>query len=119
MQEDPAEKNLKLLEFKPIFSPRYARHEPEKTVLYKVVAEHWNTFRATTEQDPEGYGLPKYIQKEFDAYLKCGILQYRFLRVHCESCKMERLVAFQLAFKSEINSKDSFALLLHEYRAPH
>ncbi len=79
---------------KPLFSPRYQRHEPEKTVLYKVVSNNWNTFLADAERDTEGYGLPKYIKKEFEAYLQCGILQYGFLRVHCEACKEERLVAF-------------------------
>ena len=62
----------------------YQRHEPEKTVLYNVVSENWNTFLADAERDGEGYGLPKYIKNEFEGYLKCGILQYGFLRVQCE-----------------------------------
>lgn len=77
-----------------LFPSKYIRHEPEKSTLYQVVAENWNTFRADSEQDPESRGIPKYIKKEFDAYLKCGILQYGFLRVRCESCTEERLVAF-------------------------
>jgi len=72
----------------------YQRHEPEKTVLYKVVSENWKTFLADAEREPENQGLPKYIKREFEAYLKCGILQYGFLRVQCESCKDGRLVAF-------------------------
>ena len=36
--------------------------------------------------------LPKYVRSEFEAYLKCGRLEYGFLRVRCEqlvvfSCK--------------------------------
>jgi ribosomal protein S27E len=38
--------------------------------------------------------LPAYIQQEFDDFLKCGRLEHGFLRVCCEDCKHERLVAF-------------------------
>ena len=72
----------------------YRRHEPEKSVLYGVVAEHWNTFVADAEREADGRGIPTYVKQEFEAYLKCGILQYGFLRVRCESCTEERLVAF-------------------------
>ena len=39
-------------------------------------------------------GLPKYVRSEFEAYLKCGRLEYGFLRVRCEDCHYEHLVAF-------------------------
>lgn len=35
-----------------------------------------------------------YIQEEFEAYLKCGVLNNGFLRVSCQDCHRERLVAF-------------------------
>jgi ribosomal protein S27E len=38
--------------------------------------------------------LPGYVQREFDEYLNCGRLEQGFLRVHCESCHTEQLVAF-------------------------
>lgn len=38
--------------------------------------------------------LPDYVQEEFDAYLKCGKLEEGFLRVRCEYCHAEKLVAF-------------------------
>jgi ribosomal protein S27E len=41
-----------------------------------------------------GRQLPVYVTKEFDAYLKCGMLEHGFLRVRCESCHDEKLVAF-------------------------
>jgi len=37
--------------------------------------------------------LPKYVQNEFEEYLKCGILSHGFLRVCCECCHHERHVA--------------------------
>jgi ribosomal protein S27E len=37
---------------------------------------------------------PRYVEAEFEAYLKCGQLEEGFLRVRCESCHAEKLVAF-------------------------
>jgi hypothetical protein len=34
------------------------------------------------------------VQDEFAAYLKCGCLEHGFLRVRCEDCHAEKLVAF-------------------------
>ena len=45
------------------------------------------------EGEYEG-GLPDFVKKEFDEFLKCGILAHGFLRVQCESCHDEKLVAF-------------------------
>jgi len=42
----------------------------------------------------EGRVLPDYVQREFEDYLKCGRLEHGFLRVRCETCHEERLVAF-------------------------
>ena len=41
-----------------------------------------------------GRSLPDCIEQEFDAYLKCGRLEDGFLRVRCEHCRAEKLVAF-------------------------
>lgn len=38
--------------------------------------------------------MPGYVQREFEDYLKCGRLEHRFLRVRCENCHEERLVAY-------------------------
>jgi hypothetical protein len=78
----------------PFPSPSYERRRPEQTVLYKVVAENLETFIAETERNPEKKGLPKYVKDEFYNYLKCGVLQYGFLRVKCDSCRHEKLVGF-------------------------
>lgn len=75
-----------------IAPPGYRRHRPEATLLYQLVAEHYPRFRdrRATEERP----LPRYVEGEFEAYLKCGLLEHGFLRVKCESCKAEKLVAF-------------------------
>ncbi len=42
----------------------------------------------------QGRSLPGYVVGEFEDYLKCGRLEHGFLRVRCESCHHEKLVAF-------------------------
>jgi hypothetical protein len=70
----------------------YARHRPEETLLYKLVERHYPELIAAREA--AGRSLPKYVQEEFEAYLKCGCLEHGFLRVRCEGCHAEKLVAF-------------------------
>jgi hypothetical protein len=50
--------------------PTYAPRDPGHTVLYKVIAEHLETFLASCHDDPEATGLPVYVQPEFDDYLR-------------------------------------------------
>ena len=71
----------------------YSRHKPEETTLYKIVQNNWLTFQERVEQDA-GYPLPDFVIKEFNEYLRCGILAHGFLRAQCESCRAEHLVAF-------------------------
>ena len=42
----------------------------------------------------QGTELPAYVQREFEVYLECGRLERGFLRVRCESCHGEHLLAF-------------------------
>jgi hypothetical protein len=72
--------------------PGYQRHRPEATLLYQLVAEHYPIFR--NRRAAEERPLPRYIEDEFEAYLKCGRLEHGFLRVKCDSCQAEKLVAF-------------------------
>jgi heat shock protein HslJ/ribosomal protein S27E len=72
--------------------PGYFRHRPEATLLYALVERHYPELVAAREA--AGRPLPKYVQEEFEAYLKCGRLEHGFLRVRCEDCHAEKLVAF-------------------------
>jgi Transposase zinc-binding domain len=38
--------------------------------------------------------VPAFVKREFDAYLKCGILSHGFGRLRCDACGEEALVAF-------------------------
>ncbi len=71
---------------------RYRRHAPEETRLYQLVRQHYPGFLQAMQV--QGTPLPVYVQEEFEAYLKCGRLEHGFLRVRCEQCHHERLVAF-------------------------
>jgi hypothetical protein len=67
-------------------SPPYAARDTSRTVFYKVVADHLETFLASLDADPTATGLPAYVQREFYDYLYCGILAYGFLRLGCDTC---------------------------------
>ena len=63
----------------------YAPRDPSRTVLYTVIADHLETFLAALDADPDAPGLPAYVQREFYAYLQCGILAHGFLRLGCDN----------------------------------
>jgi hypothetical protein len=73
---------------RPVSCPRatYQRHQPEHTVLYRTIAAHLPAFLARTAGEDERAGWPAFVRREFEAYLKCGILAHGFLRVRCERC---------------------------------
>ncbi len=73
-------------------APVYARHRPERTRLYALVQEYYPAFKAHLAA--EGRTLPRYVEQEFEDYVKCGRLEEGFLRVRCETCHAEHLVAF-------------------------
>src|SRR5450432_98444 len=76
---------------------RYQRHEPEATPLYKIVAEHLETFLAEAREKHER-ALPQYVERELREYLKCGILAHGFLQARCRSCGKDLLVALATPF---------------------
>jgi len=70
----------------------YRRHRPEQTLLYQLVERYCPEFKEILSQ--QGKSLPYHVEKEFDEFLKCGRLEHGFLRVVCDDCKHEKLVAF-------------------------
>jgi hypothetical protein len=70
----------------------YARHDPQRTLLYALVQAHYPDFLA--QLAAQDRPLPAYVREAFEAYLRCGVLEHGFLRVVCEQCHAERLVAF-------------------------
>ena len=69
----------------------YRRHQPELTVLYETVERYWPQFQERAE---EAGGLPRFVVREFEEYLRCGRLEYGCLHLVCRSCGHSQLVAF-------------------------
>ena len=69
----------------------YQRHRPEQTLLYQLVEQHYPEFAEMMQS--QGKALPYHVLKEFDKFLKCGRLEHGFLRVVCDDCHQEKLVA--------------------------
>ncbi len=73
-------------------SIEYERHEPEKTLLHEIVREQLEPFLARARRD--GAPVARFVERELRAYLDCGILAHGFLRLHCDTCGRDRLLAF-------------------------
>ena len=74
---------------------RYRRRRPENTVLYRVVQDHLESFLAEArERSEDGSGAPWFVERELRRFLECGILAHGFARVRCQSCGLDRMVAF-------------------------
>ena len=67
---------------------QYQRRTPESTVLYRVLQHHLESFLASAREQG------RFVERELRAFLACGILAHGFLRVRCQECGRERLVAY-------------------------
>jgi hypothetical protein len=83
---------LALRKDRAISLPRYERHKPEQTLLYQIIEQHYSEFSSL--MDLQGRPLPFHVKQEFIDYLKCGRLEYGFIRVQCTDCHKDGLVAF-------------------------
>lgn len=73
----------------------YRPRRPTATPLYVSVQNHLETFLArAAEADPLAHGVPGWVERDFRAYLRCGILAHGFARARCEECGLERLVPY-------------------------
>ena len=81
---------------RPVACPRaiYQRRQPEQTVLYRTIAAHLPAFLVRTAGEDRTGGWPGFVRREFEAYLKCGILAHGLLRLQCERCGDTTVVAF-------------------------
>lgn len=77
------------------YNPRH----PERTLLYRTVAEHFETWlelSSAGQFDGQGdhHTPASYVEKAFRKYLECGIFAHGFARVRCDDCGDDFLVAF-------------------------
>jgi len=61
----------------------------KQTVLYRTVERYFPQFLAQTQQLGT---LPKFVQREFEDYLKCGLLEHGWALCHCTRCGLEHRV---------------------------
>ncbi len=51
----------------------YRRRRPERTVLYRLVQRHLETWLSRArENDPDGAPLAAYVERELRGFLSCG-----------------------------------------------
>ena len=63
---------------RPVSCPRatYQRRQLEQTVLYRTIAAHLPAFLARPAGEDGTGGWPGFVRREFEAYLRCGILEH-------------------------------------------
>jgi Transposase zinc-binding domain/Putative transposase len=69
----------------------YTRRRPEHSVLHRLLSEHFPAFRERAE---EHGGLPRFVEREVQEYLRCGDLDYGCVLVVCRDCGDSQVVAF-------------------------
>jgi hypothetical protein len=57
-----------------------------------VLLEHLATFLNHAAESHDGAGIPRFVEKELRAFLKCGVLAHGLCRFRCTGCSFERLV---------------------------
>jgi Transposase zinc-binding domain len=62
--------------------------------MARVVKTSQLPFHYRVDADPDAKGLPAYVERELYDYLQCGILAHGFLRLGCDTCQHEMLLAF-------------------------
>ncbi|MFT7547902.1 MAG: ribosomal protein S27E [Candidatus Azotimanducaceae bacterium] len=70
----------------------YKRYKPEETDLYKIIEQSLSIFQSHLSN--ADMSLPAFVRNEFRSYLRCGLSEHGFLRVKCNGCRIEHLVAF-------------------------
>ncbi len=75
-------------------SVAYTPRDPAGNVRHRVVRDHLQTFLAEAEHLRDGEGVPRFVEKQFQAFLTCGWHAAGFARFRCGACGVERLVAF-------------------------
>ena len=80
----------------------YRPRNPEENPLYGVVSRYLETYLA--KQRERERPVPRFVERELRAFLDCGVLAKGFLRVHCDACGKDRVVAFSCKGRSLCSS---------------
>jgi ribosomal protein S27E len=80
----------------------YRPRRADEELVYRVVAAELDGFLAAAEG--RGHPLPSFVESTFRDFLTCGIPEHGFLRVHCDGCGRDRVVAFSCKRRGVCNS---------------
>ncbi|MGB6367547.1 MAG: transposase zinc-binding domain-containing protein [Thermoanaerobaculia bacterium] len=74
----------------------YRARRPERTVLYRALAHHFERFLLVYEErfEPTHGYLRRCVEPAVCRYLDCGIFDHGVARIRCTECRHEFLVAF-------------------------
>ena len=71
---------------------RYQRRRPERTLWYRVVQTHLETWLELA-RGADGEAPPAHVERTFRRYLEYGILAHGFARAYCDECQHDFLIA--------------------------
>ena len=70
----------------------YIPRAPHLDVMHQVVSRQIETVKSLWESAARS--LPAFVINELRAFLRCGQFQYGFVRVYCDDCRDDTIVAF-------------------------
>ena len=70
----------------------YKPRRPEKTVFFQVIKKYYKTWVRKCEK--EDTKIFSYVHREFQGFIRCGILGHGFACAHCSACDHEFLIGF-------------------------
>jgi hypothetical protein len=76
-----------------ILAPAYPPRRPTETALYGIVRDNLETFLSWA-RETYARPLPRYVEQELRAYLRCGVFAHGFVHCRCDDCGNDLLVAF-------------------------
>jgi len=100
----------------------YTRRTPEQSIFYKAFKKQWPIIRAMCRAANDGHGLPVFIEKAADNYLKCGkgtginsffqnllipVPKHGFVYAKCDRCEESIAVALSCKQRGLCNSCDT------------
>lgn len=66
-------------------APAYAPRRPTETALYGIVRDNLETFLRWA-RETYAKPLPRYVEQELRAYLRCDVFAHGFVHCRCEDC---------------------------------
>jgi hypothetical protein len=68
----------------------YERRRPEARTLYEVVRDNLETLYEAVDDGAVKLALPRFVRKELEGYLDCGLLCRGFARLRCDAVDRNR-----------------------------